>query len=385
MDSPLILHFIDELKIGGAQTHLVSMIEQAKKKYSGRHHVVSLFGGGGIENELKKLGIEVTVFNFEKRVSKKKFLFIFLELFKLIKSHKPSHVEVHLSWSRLFVLPIAWLLRIPNRFAFEHGDIYLTGIFWKVTNFTLQFFASKIILCSYSLQKWYISTHKVFKFKTKVMHIGIKADRFANALALDRTALGATPHTFLFCAAGSMGKGVNKRFDIIIDALVELKNKFNQEGVLVICGDGPLRPELEAHVKANQIESSVRFLGMRSDVERVMAACNAFCHAAPFEPFGMVIVEAMLCSLPVIVPNVGGPVEIVEPDRTGFTYEALDSKALAQKMSLLITDRQYAISLGQKAKAQALSRFAIEDYVDHLYSTMYRIGLNWTDNESNRP
>ncbi|MEO8893388.1 MAG: glycosyltransferase [Coleofasciculaceae cyanobacterium] len=75
----------------------------------------------------------------------------------------------------------------------------------------------------------------------------------------------------------------------------------------------------------------VMFLGFRSDIVALMNACDLVAHTsiAP-EPFGRVIVEAMLCGRPVVAAEAGGAIELVEPDKTGFLVPPGDATRLAE-------------------------------------------------------
>jgi glycosyltransferase involved in cell wall biosynthesis len=75
----------------------------------------------------------------------------------------------------------------------------------------------------------------------------------------------------------------------------------------------------------------VQFLGFRSDIVPLMNACDLVAHTsiAP-EPFGRVIVEAMLCGRPVVAAEAGGAIELIEPEVTGFLVPPGDPNKLAE-------------------------------------------------------
>ncbi|MFM9158005.1 MAG: glycosyltransferase, partial [Dolichospermum sp.] len=67
------------------------------------------------------------------------------------------------------------------------------------------------------------------------------------------------------------------------------------------------------------LENRVKFLGFRSDIPQLMTMCDLITHSstAP-EPFGRVIIEAMLCGKPVVAAEAGGVIELVENGINGF-------------------------------------------------------------------
>jgi len=78
------------------------------------------------------------------------------------------------------------------------------------------------------------------------------------------------------------------------------------------------------------------------------------------EPFGLVPVEAMACGKPVVVTPSGGMVESVVPDETGFFVEKRNPEALADKILLLLKDKNLAAEMGLKGRKRALATFSGE-------------------------
>jgi glycosyltransferase involved in cell wall biosynthesis len=99
---------------------------------------------------------------------------------------------------------------------------------------------------------------------------------------------------------------------------------------LDVVGDGELRPELEAQVREQGIESAVRFHGRleRSDVARLMREADVFVLPSLWENLPCVLLEAMSAGLPVVATRVGGTAEIVD-ESNGQLVEAGSAEALA--------------------------------------------------------
>ena len=161
-----------------------------------------------------------------------------------------------------------------------------------------------------------------------------------------------------------MGEGVNKRIDISIKAIKELRDKGLDVG-LVICGDGKNRNKLEQLSEDLDISNSILFLGNRRDVHKIMPYCYAYMHSAPYEPFGIVCIEAMASGLPVILPNSGGIQKIITDKIEGFIYKALDEQALAEKVEMLMGSDYNKFSTNALIKVQD---YGVTPYVKNLYS-----------------
>ncbi len=78
------------------------------------------------------------------------------------------------------------------------------------------------------------------------------------------------------------------------------------------------------------------------------------------EPFGLVPVEGMACAKPVVVTNSGGMVESVLDGETGFIIEKRNAELLAEKILLLLRDKELADRMGQAGRRRATTVFSRE-------------------------
>ena len=361
----LHVHVIDELRTGGAQTHLITMLREASTIAGVEHHVVSLFGDGELSGEVRALGIQVHVFDLRPHLRKRRFLAAAHEVQTFLETLQPDLVEAHLTWSRFIALFAAWRTRVPLRIGFEHGDLYMNSWKFRIANFVAQIFAHRIVVCSDALGDWVCHTHGIFRSKLLVLHNCVDLARF-NAEGPGANDVPPLVDATIFCAIGTLGRGVNKRMDVCIRALAHARSE-GANVALVICGDGEQRNELEMLASSLGVSSQVKFLGTRRDVPAVLRACDAFCHAAPWEPFGIVAIEAMAVGLPVVVPDSGGIREIVCHGYGGLLYPALDHQALAKSMARLAGDIKLRRSIGLAGQLIAKQRFSVQQYLSRLY------------------
>lgn len=362
-----IVHIIDELKIGGAQTHLVTMVRYAVQTYPIRHYVLSLFGDGPIGDELRNCGVEVIALDLRPELAHRRFDRAISKISAVLRQIKPDLVEAHLTWSRLLGIAAAWMARVPQRIGFEHGDIYMRSLKFRVANFCSQVYTHCYIVCSRALRDWVQMTHRIRGKKITVLHNCVDITRFHAQLQPAPDVAKLKPNgEVLLVMVGTLGKGVNKRVDIGIRALARARQQ-GANVALAIAGDGELRSELEALTAELEVSEYVSFLGMRTDIPAVLAASDVFCHAAPFEPFGIVAIEAMAVGRPVIVPDSGGIQEAVVHGQTGFVYNALDVESCAKAIVELSRDRVTREEMGVSARREVEARFTVQQYMNQLY------------------
>lgn len=98
------------------------------------------------------------------------------------------------------------------------------------------------------------------------------------------------------------------------------------------------------------IADRVTFLGFRSDIARIMQACDLFVFPSRYEPFGIVVLEAMLTGLPVITATTVGASEMITPEAGLVLPEPEDAEALAQALRALAGDPERRRAMGQTAR-----------------------------------
>jgi len=172
--------------------------------------------------------------------------------------------------------------------------------------------------------------------------------------AVDRSAVraawGATASdaAILFCAKLQPWK----RPGDLLRAFAEAKLS---DALLVIAGEGPLRAELESQAAALGIAARVRFLGFvnQSHLPAVYTAADLMVLPSEYEPFAVVVNEAMCCGCPVAASDhVGAARDLVAPVRQEFVYPASDIAALAALLRHAVADRGLLTSLRRAAVAQ---------------------------------
>ncbi|MFH7030244.1 MAG: glycosyltransferase family 4 protein [Heteroscytonema crispum UTEX LB 1556] len=148
---------------------------------------------------------------------------------------------------------------------------------------------------------------------------------------------------------------------ILIEALV----KSPQKAAVILVGDALFGEQdyvenLHKQVAELGLENRVKFLGFRSDIPQLMSACNLIAHTsiAP-EPFGRVIVEAMLCGRPVVAAKAGGAIELVEEGVNGFLVKPGKPEEVAKVITTCIQEPEKTATIANNARIIASQRFDV--------------------------
>ena len=149
---------------------------------------------------------------------------------------------------------------------------------------------------------------------------------------------------------------------VLIEALTHCPE--NVTALLVgdaLFGEQDYVEQLHQQVEQLGLGDRVRFLGFRSDISPLMTLCELVAHTstAP-EPFGRVIVEAMLCGTPIVAAAAGGVVELIEHGKTGWLMPPSDALKLADIIQQCQSQPERAIAISHQAQQSASQRFNLE-------------------------
>ena len=161
-----------------------------------------------------------------------------------------------------------------------------------------------------------------------------------------------------------------KGVDVLLDALTGM------QATALIVGEGPQRSALEAQARQLGIASRVKFLGAVPDQElaALYRGCDVFVlpSVTRQEAFGVVQLEAMAASKPVISTDVGTGVGWVNRNgETGYVVPPRDPVALREALRRLLADTGLQQSMGDAARRRVRSSFSVERMIDDTLA-LYR-------------
>lgn len=145
---------------------------------------------------------------------------------------------------------------------------------------------------------------------------------------------------------------------------------------LEFIGEGPCRPFLENEVRAGKETSWVRFSGWLGQAALKARLADATClvHAAPFEPYGVVVLEAMAAGLAVFASDgCGAALDRILHAQNGFIHRAGDVESLAEQVVTAHQDEDALLALRGKARETALN-WKMERAVDFVLARIGQLG-----------
>lgn len=170
---------------------------------------------------------------------------------------------------------------------------------------------------------------------------------------------------------GTVGRlSAVKNQPLLVRAVAPL---LNAQVRLVLVGDGPDRPDVEAAVAHSGKSEWIHLLGQRLDVPRLLPSFDIFALSSDSEGLPMVLPEAMACELPIVTTAVGGIPDVVTDGRTGFLVPKGDEQKLRERVARLAETPTLKRELGVRAREFALRRYSADSMIERyleLYSAL---------------
>jgi glycogen synthase len=174
-------------------------------------------------------------------------------------------------------------------------------------------------------------------------------------------------HPYLLTVASFEQK---KGLDVLVEALSQLVARFQDLRLAIVGQDGPERPAIQALVESLGLSSRVHtFVNLpHSSIPVVMERARAFVLPSRIEPFGLVLLEAGACFVPVVATTAGGIPEFVQHGVSGLLVKPDNPSELASAIAQLLDSPELACRLVIASWDRMTSQFSWERAVDQYLS-----------------
>ena len=175
----------------------------------------------------------------------------------------------------------------------------------------------------------------------------------------------------LFVGRLEFRKGVN----YLLKAFLRIKPEFPNSRLIIVGPGTRLRRRYERWVKRYRLEEDVTFVGYASheDLPRYYKAADIFCAPATSrESFGIVLLEAMAMSKPIVATNIAGYASVVTDGEDGLLVPPQNDIELAQALSSLMSDEKLRQQMGAKGKLKA-RKYSWEQIAQKVSDFYYRV------------
>lgn len=239
-------------------------------------------------------------------------------------------------------------------------------------NKLLDLFTDRYVFVSAERRDFYCRRNHISLAKAEVIYNGVDVELCRQRAPQGtpcRARLGLSADATLLGAVGALKPA--KALDVLLRSLPEVIKQV-PKAHLVVVGEGPERPRLEALARELGLEGRVSLVGHRQDVLDWINALDIFVMPPRADGFSLVFVEAMACGKPVVASRVGGIPEAVVEGQTGLLVPPEDPQALARAVIRLCADPQEAARLGQAGAVRAAKHFQVAGMVERYRQALTR-------------
>jgi glycosyltransferase involved in cell wall biosynthesis len=351
MARPRVLLLITLAETGGAQTYVASLLPALSEEYD---VVVAAHGGGFLADASRDAGVRYVPLRHVRRpLHPLHDPLGLIELFRLFRRERPSVVHANSSKAGILGRLAAVAARVPVRLFTVHGWAFKAhhgaaarAYLWA--DRAMSPLTTTTICVAHGEREAGLRARTCRADRTVVIHNGVDLDR-------PHRPPGPRPAPVTLLTVGRMREP--KDFMTLVRAIADLEPGTVR---LQIAGDGPDRPALEAEIARLGVDRAVELLGMREDVDHLLAAADLFVLSSDSEGLPMSVLEAMAAGLPVVATAVGGIPELVDHGETGLLVPPRDSAALADAIRRTAGDPQLRDRLGEASRRRARDEFSIE-------------------------
>ncbi|MEH6957397.1 glycosyltransferase family 1 protein [Neobacillus drentensis] len=301
MDKPIrVLHVVVNMNRGGAETLIMNIfrnIDRSKVQFD-----FLTCKEGAFDSEIQDLGGTIHRIPYIDEVGHFGYIKSLNQFFS--NHHDYTIVHSHLNRMSGFVVRAAKKVGIQYCISHSHntggeGGILAKGYKWY-SGLYIPSNSDYTFACSEAAAKWLFGSKAN---QAKLLNNGIEPEMFsysAEVRMLKRKELGLTEDQLVIGHVGRFTKQKNHKF--LIEIFAEFVKR-RPDSILLLCGDGVLRKDIEKRVSELSLQENVKFLGVRSDINQLLQAFDLFLFPSLHEGLPLTLIEAQAAGIPCLISD----------------------------------------------------------------------------------
>ena len=321
--------------------------------------------------------------NMKRRISPLNDLISLIQLILCIHKEKPTIVHSITPKAGLLCMIASWICKVPIRIHTFTGLVFPTasGIKQKILILTDKITcacASHIIPEGHGVK----SDLEKFKITSKPLSVlgygnlrGIDLKYYSRTTDIVESANKIRKKdcfTFIFVGRIVRDKGINE----LIEAFCKLNQEYSMTRLILVGNfEDEIDPISETSINAIKNNSSIQYVGYKSDVRPWLVASDVFVFPSYREGFPNVVIEAGAMGLPSIVTDINGSREIIINNENGSIIPPQNTNALYKKMKEFLLNKEYTLQMASNARTLIEHRFE-QSFVRDCQLNYYKSALN---------
>lgn len=227
-----------------------------------------------------------------------------------------------------------------------------------------------VVAISHALADFVQKVERVPAENTSVVHYGLEPNASRLSKKQAREELGVNDRFTI----GFIGRLVDQKgVDVLLNAFVNLCQGHGHIQLVVI-GDGLLRDDLRQIAERASCADRITFTGWLDDAQQYIPAFDVMVVPSRWEGFGLVTLEAMNHSVPLVASRVSALPEIIIDQQTGYLVSPDSVDELVKALEeIVVADDRKRQTMGQYGYQRLLSSFSVEKMIDETMSVYQQV------------
>lgn len=368
---PLVAHVMHRFDTGGLENGVVNLINHMPEG-AYRHAVIALTEITDFKNRIRRSDVQFVALNKQPG----HVLWLYPQLYRIFRQLLPAIVHTR-NLAALEATVPAWAAQVPVRIHGEHGrdvgDFDGKNKKHQWIRRVYSPFVKHYIALSQDLEHYLTQPVGIEAKRVTQIYNGVDSTCFHPAI--QRQGISGSPfNDGALWLVGTVGRmqtvkdqtNLAQAFVHALQIAPELSHRLR----LVMVGDGPLRQESLAILRAAGLDNLAWLPGERNDIPEIMCGLDCFVLPSLGEGISNTILEAMASGLPIIATAVGGNIELVQEGLNGSLVPAADSVALAQAIIYMMRQPESAKTMGRQSRRWVEERYSMSAMVAN-YQLLY--------------
>jgi glycosyltransferase involved in cell wall biosynthesis len=381
---PRLLIFINRLVVGGQSIDTIPVAQQLSNEYD-----ILIVYGQKEDDEMEYASLLNNnninfkkIFSLKRSISPLNDIHAFFTMRKLIRKFKPGILHTHGAKPGLIGRLAASFAGVPVIIHTFHGHLfhsyYNRSVSYAIVLMEklLARISTKVVVLGNEQKKDIIDRYKIAPAeKVNLIPLGVDVDAYVNNATLLRANFRNSAHlsddAVAICIIGRIVPVKNHR--LFIDVIINLLSKIKKNVKFFFIGDGYFKTKLQDYLAKAAITSSsdihncsakIIFTSWITPVTSILHGMDIVILTSLNEGTPLSLIEAQICSKPVVAVNVGGVRDTFVNNESGYLIEDHDVHQFTEKLLLLIKNKELRKTMGEKGYLFAKEKFSKQTEVD---------------------
>lgn len=358
---PKLLTVLTRMDVGGVPDHVIALLANIAD-----HYELWLVCREVIPQHaarLKEIGVKVELIDLARGPNPLRDVRALIGLVRFIRRHRFDILHSHMSKGALLGGIAGRIAGVPVVVHTAQGfgwlalrNPLLRGLFWVYDRILFATTLDRLFIVSERQGERLVADGMVKRRLMTTVYNGIDPDavRLGAVTGVSRAELGVPEDAMMVVTVARLV------WFKAVHTLIEAVHKLGDDAgklLVVIVGDGNLRPQLEKQIVALGLQDRIRLIGSRSDAARIIQLADVFALSSVAEGMPLAIMMAMALGKPVVANAVDGVPELVVEGETGLLVPPRDPVAFSAALRRMIEDPALRHRCGKAGRLRVDSHF----------------------------